>query len=201
MILEGLLPQSPITSSSTSTSTISMDLDPSSAHASSGEVNSTDTGAAGKKAMVELMSAGVANPETLPTLQRLISQIAEENKKQTRFLFSQAYRSRGAERMNAIKALREFAGAQMLLEAAVDEYRMKGNMERLQFASNTVASYPLMECFSAIESLVERDNPEAGSFVGVVDYLDAPIEVRRRLYNRLLVSRNPEVRAAADSVL
>jgi hypothetical protein len=142
-----------------------------------------------------------ASPEVGASVQWLMDDIESLVEKQAGRLFNSAFSSRGVNRKKAISELKRFASAEMLIVAAIEEFRRNGNEDRLDFASTLLLEYPKKEVLHAIAAITDRDAPEVTSFLGVLGFLDAPVSFRARLLARLHQSRNPEVLEAVQSGL
>lgn len=132
-------------------------------------------------------------PEVGASVQWLMDDIESLVLSETKRLFNSAFSARGAQRTKAVAQLRRLASPELLIDAAILEFRSNGNEDRLDFASTLLLDYPKENVLQAIESITERDVPEVTSFLGVIDFLDAPSTYRSRLLGRLSRSRNSEV--------
>ncbi|MBI3130467.1 MAG: hypothetical protein HYZ13_03830 [Acidobacteria bacterium] len=131
----------------------------------------------------------------------LLKEIEQEGEERTRNLFKAYFLSRGEARKHLRNFVVHSLAISPLIHTAINEFRRKGNEDRLIDAGAMLEDFPPSESYSALCELADLDIKENYVFLRAADSIECTREQRADLLNRFACSRFPEVAAAANSFL
>lgn len=132
----------------------------------------------------------------LPAVRSLRLVIGQELHEKAGKLFRKLFKMGWQQRDDVAAEELQFVNAEALVTAAIDEFRMNGNEERLIVAADLLEHFTTAQSIAALHSLAQRRDPEAYAFVRAIDWLPVHPEVREGLVRLFAHSPHADVRQA-----